>query len=91
MVSAQDYNVFPFSQSANIKKLKAVNKTHAGHSRYIDINDPTGTYQNVDTFANDGALYSEVKDLGKTLHISNSITPLEATAVLNIAMLKKQN
>ena len=89
MVSAQDYNVFPFSQSANIKKLKAVNKTHAGHSRYIDINDPTGTFQNVDTFANDGALYSEVKDLGKTLHISNSITPLEATAVQIPAMLKE--
>ena len=89
MVSAQDYNVFPFSQSANIKKLKAINKTHAGHSRYIDINDPTGTFQNVETFANDGALYSEVKSLGKTLHISNSITPLEATVVQIPAMLKE--
>ena len=90
MVSAQDYNVFPFSQSANITKLKAINKTHAGHSRYIDINDPTGTYQNVDTFANDGALYSEIKNLGKTLQLSNSITPLEATAVQIPAMLKEQ-
>ena len=45
MVSSQDYNIFPFSQSTNLLKLKAVNKTHAGHSRYIDINDPTGTYQ----------------------------------------------
>ena len=59
MVSAQDYNVFPFSQTTNIVKLKAINKTHAGHSRYIDINDPTGTYQNLETFANDGALYIE--------------------------------
>jgi hypothetical protein len=59
MVSAQDYNVFPFSQTTNIVKLKAINKTHAGHSRYIDISDPTGTYQNLETFANDGSLYME--------------------------------
>ena len=89
MVSAQDYNVFPFSQSANIKKLKAINKTHAGHSRYIDINDPTGTFQNVETFANDGALYSEVKNIGKSLNISSSVTPAEATAVQIPAMLKE--
>jgi len=90
MVSAQDYNVFPFSQSANIKKLKAINKTHAGHSRYIDINDPTGTYQNVDTFANDGALYSEIKNTSKILSLSNSVTPLEATAVQIPELLKSQ-
>ena len=59
MVSAQDYNIFPFSQTTNILKLKAINKTHAGHSRYIDINDPTGTFQNLETFANDGSLYIE--------------------------------
>jgi len=59
MVSAQDYNVFPFSQSSNIRKLKAVNKTHAGHSRYIDINDPTGTFQSIDLYADDGILYKD--------------------------------
>ena len=27
--------------------MKALNKTHIGHSRYIDINDPTGTGKSV--------------------------------------------
>ena len=28
-------------------KLKATNRTHAGHSRYIDIEDPTGRFSKV--------------------------------------------
>jgi hypothetical protein len=91
MVSAQDYNVFPLSKSSNIQKLKAVNKTHAGHSRFIDINDPTGTYQNVETFANDGALYSEIKTSTTTLTISDSITPTESTVTQIPLMLKGRN
>lgn len=74
MVSAQDYQVFPYSQSSNITKLKTVNRTHAGHSRYIDINDPTGTYQNVDTFAQDGALYTEINKESSKVRISNNNT-----------------
>jgi len=74
MVSAQDYQVFPYSQSTNITKLKSINRTHAGHSRYIDINDPTGTYQNVDTFAQDGALYTEVDTESSRIRISQNNT-----------------
>lgn len=77
MTSSQDYNVFPFSQSSNITKLKAINRTHAGHSRYIDINDPTGTYQNLDTFAQDGALYTEVNTKSSAIRISNNNTVQE--------------
>ena len=74
MTSSQDYNVFPFSQSSNITKLKAINRTHAGHSRYIDINDPTGTYQNLETFAQDGSLYTEVSTKSSAIRISNNNT-----------------
>ena len=77
MVSAQDYQVFPYSQSTNITKLKAINKTHAGHSRYIDINDPTGTYQNLDTFAQDGALYSEIKSSTGVIRVTDNNTVQE--------------
>lgn len=59
MVSAQDYNVYPLSQSVNILKLKATNRTHAGHSRYIDIEDPTGRFSKVTSYADDGALYKD--------------------------------
>lgn len=57
MVNGEDYNVFPLTRGNEILKIKAINRTHAGHSRYIDINDPTGTYQNVTVFGDDGALY----------------------------------
>ena len=78
MVSAQDYNVFPLSQSSNIVKLKAINRTHAGHSRYIDINDPTGTFQNIETFATDGAIYSEILSGTAEVTINENNTAVES-------------
>jgi len=57
MVNGEDYNVFPLTRGNEIAKIKSLNRTHAGHSRYIDINDPTGTAQNVLVFGDDGALY----------------------------------
>ena len=59
MVSAQDYNVYPLSKSVNILKLKATNRTHAGHSRFIDIEDPTGRFSKTTSYADDGALYKD--------------------------------
>lgn len=58
MVSGEDYNVFPLS-SNQIVKLRAVNRVYSGHSRFIDINDPTSTYQDVKVLAEDGILYRE--------------------------------
>jgi hypothetical protein len=58
MVNGEDYNLFPL-QSSLALKVKAVNRTYSGQSRYIDINDPTGTYQNLNVFATDGILYEE--------------------------------
>lgn len=90
MVSAQDYNVFPLSVSSNIRKIKAINRTHAGHSRYIDINDPTGTYQNVDTFADDAYLYTEDSPMTNQVIINNNTTPLEVTTSIIPNILKTQ-
>jgi len=59
MVNAEDYNIFPLTQSNTVRKLKAINKTHIGHSRYIDINDPTGTVKSVNVYGNDGILYKD--------------------------------
>ena len=83
MVSAQDYNVFPESQSQNITKIKAINRTHAGHSRYIEQNDPTGTFYNVDTFADDAYLYRELANQTQSVIIDNNTTPLDVvTSIL---------
>lgn len=58
MVSGEDYNVFPLT-SNEIVKLRAVNRVYSGHSRYIDINDPTATFQDTVVFADDGILYRD--------------------------------
>ena len=77
MVSAQDYNVFPLSQSANILKLKSTNRTHAGHSRYIDIEDPTGRFSSVTSFADDGALYKDIENKESYLTFGTSKTTMQ--------------
>jgi len=90
MVSAQDYNVFPLSQSNNILKLKATNKTHAGHSRYIDINDPTGTFQSLDTFAKDAILFIENDNQTESITINDNTTAREVVVSILPEHLKKQ-
>jgi hypothetical protein len=59
MVSGKDYNYYPKIIGQTLKVLKAVERTYAGNSRYIDLNDSTGTYDNVNILATDGYLYNE--------------------------------
>lgn len=58
MVSAEDYNSLPITTNLAVK-IKAVNRLYSGQSRFIDLNDPTGTYQNTNVFGDDGAMYQE--------------------------------
>jgi hypothetical protein len=58
MVNGEDYNLYPL-QSSQALKVKAVNRTYSGQSRYIDLNDPTGSYQNTNVIGDDGILYFE--------------------------------
>ena len=74
MITAQDYQVLPLAKSTNIKKLKVTNKTHAGHSRYIDITDPTSTFQTTTNIAEDGALYEESSNSSDTFTITQTNT-----------------
>lgn len=63
MINGEDYNVYPLTyQGSNVRKIKAINRNYSGNSRYIDINDPTGSYQNTNVFADDGALYRDYVD-----------------------------
>ena len=73
MVNNQDYNVFPLSDS-RILKLQAVNRVYSGQNAYLDINDPTGNYQNTNQFADDGILYCETTT-NKTIAAISSSTP----------------
>ena len=57
MVTGSDYNYFPKSSTQRIRLIKAIERTYSGNTRYIDFNDPTGKYKNVQLLADDGYLY----------------------------------
>lgn len=60
MISAEDYNVGPLSASQQVLKVRAVNRTSSGISRYLDLKDPTGKYSSTNLFATDGVIYRDV-------------------------------
>jgi hypothetical protein len=59
MITGEDYNISPLSVSQQVVKVKAVNRTASGISRYFDLVDPTGKYSKTNLFADDGALYKQ--------------------------------
>ncbi len=74
MITSADYNVYPLASSSNIAKIKSINRTYSGHSRFLKLNDPTSQYQNANVFGDDGYVYYE-NSLGKsTIPISNIYT-----------------
>ena len=77
MITAQDYSVYPYSNAANVKKIRAINRTHSGHSRYSDINDPTGTFKDLDIFSDDGFIYKEDKENRSTIALPSLKTTRE--------------
>lgn len=56
MVNGRDYNQFML-QDNSILKLRAVNRTFAGDSKYIAWKDPKEYYDNVKIFGDDLSLY----------------------------------
>jgi hypothetical protein len=74
MVSGEDYNTYPLSSNLAVK-IKAVNRVYSGQSRYIDLHDPTGTYQDLSLFADDGILFSDSSDTYFEVPISLNRTP----------------
>lgn len=74
MVNGEDYNTY-MRQNPTILKLRAVNRTFAGDSKYITWHDSSNTYENVKIFGDDGVMY--VQD-----SIANTTTPSIETNVL---------
>jgi hypothetical protein len=56
MVNAQDHQNF-LLQDPSVVKIKAVNRTFAGHSKYSSWHDGSESYDNVKIFSDDGVLY----------------------------------
>lgn len=59
MVTGEDYNVAPLNVSQEIIKVKSVNRTSSGISRYFDLLDATGKYSKTNLFGIDGILYTQ--------------------------------
>jgi hypothetical protein len=57
MITGEDYNIFPLTTFNDILKVKALNRTSSGISRYLDISDTSGLYSSTNIFAEDGYLY----------------------------------
>lgn len=56
MVNSRDYNEFLF-QDTSVLKLKAVNRTFSGASKYQKFQDASGNYQNIKLFGDDLRIY----------------------------------
>ena len=62
MITGEDYNISPLGVSQEVVKIKAVNRTSSGISRYFDLVDPTGKYSSTNLFGDDGVVYKEEYD-----------------------------
>jgi len=58
MVTGDDYNGFLPTLNNDVLFMKAENRTFSGHSRNVDLKDPTGKSRPLMEFADDGYLYS---------------------------------
>jgi hypothetical protein len=72
MITGEDYNILPFTIFNNILKVKAVNRSSSGISRYLDVIDSTGRYSSTNIFAQDGIIYKEDFVQNSTFQFTNS-------------------
>jgi len=80
MVNGRDYNSFML-QDPSILKLKSVNRTFAGDSKYITWHDPKEYYEDVKIFGEDMALYWVENDVDSGGRITSN-SPLPASEVI---------
>jgi hypothetical protein len=99
LITGEDYNIGPLGVSQDILKVKSINRTASGISRYYDIVDPTGKYSKTNHFSDDGVIYEE--DLENQLEftfntftdvnfvVENTISPLLSDIKVRDFYLKK--
>ena len=60
MITGEDYSISPLSITQKVAKVKSINRTSSGISRYFDLTDPTGKYSSTNLFADDGVVYQDL-------------------------------
>ena len=59
MINGEDYNTVPYIKYGDILKIKSVNRTSSGISRFLELKDITGKYSSTNIFCEDGYTYKE--------------------------------
>jgi hypothetical protein len=80
MITGEDYNISPLSANLQVLKVKSINRSSSGISRYFDLTDPTGKYSTTNLFADDGIIYQQVYETGTTF---TYVTQLDIQGVIN--------
>lgn len=68
MINGEDYNTLPYTKFGDILKIKSVNRTASGISRFLDLKDATGKYSSTNIFCEDGYVYKEEDSLASTFN-----------------------
>lgn len=71
MITGEDYNILPYTSFGNVIKVKSINRTSSGLSRFLDVVDSTGKYSSTNIFAEDGVLYRD--NFVRTFRFSSTI------------------
>jgi len=71
MITGEDYNLLPYTNFSDIIKVKAVNRTSSGISRYLDVLDVTGKYSSTNVFCTDGILYEQTTLPSQTFNFNS--------------------
>lgn len=93
MVNGSDYNVLPLIYGNQIAKIKALERTYSGQSRYIDVNDPTGFHRDLIVLGQDGVLYRDDQHVMRQTVMDSSNASGLRVAMINVIqdMLRHDN
>ncbi len=99
MITGEDYNISPLTVGTDVLKVKSINRSSSGISKYFELSDVTGSYSKTNIFANDGILYKEEKEETLELEftsrnqvlafIKNSLAPIVSDPSLKSFYLEK--
>lgn len=90
MVNGQDYNSFPFTKYNNILKIKSVNRTSSGISRYLDVIDNTGRYSSTNIVCDDGFIYQDTAEAQYSFTFSTRDDVVEAVNTIVIPSINDE-
>ena len=84
MITASDYNTMLGGSNGGLIKIKSVNRTFSGHSRYSKFTDPTGTYSDLYLRGSDAVVSESENLVSYSTSSSDSSTQIFEKYVKNI-------